>query len=73
MVNWNTRGLVCCQAPPRRVTKHIAKVFSIKETLIGKINLKLVILFTGYTITLLFSFFYYKKAVTERVFSFAYF
>lgn len=42
-----------------------SKVFSIKETLIAKTNLKLVILFIGYTIILLLSFFYYKKTVTE--------
>lgn len=33
-----------------------SKVFRIKETLTARTNLKWVILFTGYTITLLFSF-----------------
>lgn len=47
-----------------------SKVFSIKETLTAKTNLKLVILFTGYTIILHFCFFYYKKNSNRETGSF---
>jgi len=45
----------------QRLTKHTAKVFSIKEILIAKKNRKLAILFTGHTTILLFPFFYCKE------------
>lgn len=53
---WNTRGLGCWLAEPRQLTKHTAK-----EIMTAKKNQKSVILFRGYSLILLFPFFYCKE------------